>query len=157
MMGARAVGTKESNTTTLVAKTTFKVEAMRYVENLYAENNPINDRSGWELLLSRDFENELSSNDVLQFVEDVEAKCVAIDNDFRGFDKAHVCASLFTSYRCTIDDCMLGFIVKTKTVVEPKTVEKKWKWHQMPFRFAVWLWRGFKSMYNGTLEKLKIR
>lgn len=145
------------NEAVLCAHTTFRLEALRYEQELFFDENPITDRSGWKLLIGKDFpDGRVSSSDISSFVDEVYELCKKSDKKLVDFDKAHVCAMLFTKFRCTLDENMLGFILKSKTVVEAEKPEIKTKKRFLLFRFIAWMWRGFKRFYNGVLESLKI-
>ena len=140
---------------TLSAHTTLRLEALKYEQELFPDDNPVTDRSGWRLLLGKSFDGgSVSASEISSFVDEVDSICRKSDDRFPGFDKAHVCATLFTKFRCTVDDCMLGFILKSKTVVEPLMPPQRKGFFL--FRFIRWTWRGFKMMYNGLLESMKI-
>ena len=148
---------QDDNGAVLSAHTTFRLEALRYEQELFSDDNPITDRSGWKLLIGRNFPNgRVSSSDISSFVDEVYELCKKSDEKFADFDKAHVCAMLFTKFRCTLDENMLGFILKSKTVVEAEKPEINTKKGFFLFRFIAWMWRGFKRMHNGILESLKI-
>ena len=142
----------------LVSHTTLKIEALRYVEDLFVDDNLISqNRSGWKLISGKSFEERISSDEMKQFVENVRDIVKKTDGDrFVDFDVAHVSALLFTKYRCTLDDSMLGFIVKSKTVLSIEEDVSRQKRGFFLFRFFGWLWRGFKRMHNGILDLLRI-
>ena len=145
------------NEAVLSAHTTFRLEAFRYEQELFSDENPITDRSGWKLLIGKNFpDGRVSSSDISSFVDEVYELCKKSDEKFVDFDKAHVCAMLFTKFRCTLDENMLGFILKSKTIVEAEKPEIKMKKRFFLFRFIAWVWRVFKRLHNGILESLKI-
>ena len=154
---AKSEKQRRADDAVLAAHTTFRLEALKYEQELFSDENPITDRSGWRLLLGKNFDNgRVSSSDISAFVDEVYELCKKSDKRFVEFDKAHVCAMLFTKFRCTIDDSMLGFILKSKTVVEADSPSAKRKKGFFLFRFVAWLWSCFKGFYNGVLESLKI-
>lgn len=139
----------------LSSHTTLKVEALRYVEELFVDNDIISqNRSGWKLICGKSFDGAITSDEIKSFVENVKEIVKKSDGDrFVDFDVAHVSASLFTKYRCTLDENMLGFIVKSKTVF---SIEDDVKKGFFLFRLFGWLWKGFKRLHNGFLDILRI-
>lgn len=139
----------------LVAHTILRLEALRYRDDIFSESNPINGGGGWSLLLSKDFDGCISSEEMLSFIEKVKSIIKSSDGDkFRDFDTAHVMASLFTRYRCTVDSIMLGFIVKNKISFKVEDVATKRGFFAK--RFVLWMWNGFKRLHNGILDSLRI-
>lgn len=145
---------KKSNSPSLVAHTTLMLEAMRYVEDLFSDDNAINSHSGWKTILRKTFDGKVTADDISDFVDEVCEICKKEDADFCDFDKAHVCASIFTRYRCTIDDSMLGFILKSKTVMD--TVKPPKRWIFAPFHLIGSFFGLLKRIYNGFLDSIKI-
>ena len=138
-------------TTRLVAKTTLRLEALKYVENLFHDNNPMTDRGGWKLLVGKDFDGSIDSDEVMDFVGGVAKSLKKSERGFVEFDVAAVCAKLFTQYRCTVDEDMLGFVLKSRTDMVAETGKGF-----LPFRIVKWLWSAFKRLHNGILDSLRI-
>lgn len=154
---AKSKNRHDANEAILEAHTTFRLEALKYEQNLFYDENPINDRSGWKLIIGRNFsDGKISSSDISSFVDDAYDICKKNYEKFVEFDKAHVCAMLFTKFRCTIDESMIGFILKSKTVVEAEKTSKAERKRFFLFRIVAWMWKCFKNIYNGILEFLKI-
>ena len=141
----------------LIAHTTLKIEALLYNEAMFEDYVSGSIRGGWNLVLSRDYDGIVSSSDILKFIEDVKD---AMKNRegyvFTDFDSAHVAASLFTRYRCTIDKIGLGFIVKTKTSIKVSDSKEKGINGFFLFRFFKLCFSCFKRTYNGFLDFIKI-
>lgn len=140
----------------LHAKTTIRLEALKYVSGLYSDRNGGVSSSGWKLILGKEFDGKISSSEIASFVDEVNSYCMEKEEGFKEFDKARVCALLFTNFRCTVNESNIGFILKSKTVMERRATDDKQKKQFFLFRPFSWSWRVFKRMYNGFLEMLKI-
>lgn len=141
----------------LMAHTILKIEALLYNETMFKDYVSGSIQGGWNLVLSRDYDGVVTSSDILKFIEDVKD---ALKNRegyaFTDFDSAHVAASLFTRYRCTIDKIGLGFIVKSKTSIKILNSEEKKINGFFLFRFTKLFFSCFKRAYNGFLDFIKI-
>lgn len=146
----------------LVPHTTFKLEAMVYMTELFPSDELVGDaNTGWKPILGRKFDDYVTSDDILAFVNDA---CNAYKSrkelKFVEFDRISTSAALFTKYKCTVDENNLGFIIRTKTELRceniEEAVEPKWYQKYLPYGLAMWTWNAFKQSYNGMLDILRI-
>lgn len=148
--------------TKLIPHTTIKVEAMVYMTELFPTDTLVGDaNTGWKPLLSRKYDDFITSDEILIFINDVCDKYKSHKElKFTDFDHAAVAASLFTKYKCTVDEDNLGFILRTKTDMKYEEVEerRKIRWYErfLPYGFLLWIWNAFKNSYNGILESIRI-
>lgn len=134
----------------IFSETTFRLEALKFYEELFPDDSGFRDTSGWKCLYSMNFENRIGISDIKLFVGSVFGKLKLDKNKFDSNYIEEASKRIYNGYRFMMNENGMAFILKSKTVMK-KTPE-----HCRFVRAFVLFSYYFKKMWNGTLEKIKI-
>lgn len=129
------------------AETTFRIEMLKYYEDLFPDASGFRDTSGWKCLFAKNYKSEITKKDIKWFINETVSRISKNKMDSDEVEK--IVDVLYNRYKFTIDNLGVAILIKSKTEI---IRDKK----SFISRMFSSIRNGFKLRYNKTLELMKI-